>query len=283
MSAAPRGLVHKAADVLRDGPLHTLSLAREVLGLRGHEGAASAAIFSLLGGDERFLVDSRGNWSMAPGASALGRPLEELSYAVVDVETTGGGVHRGHRITEIAVVEVRDGAVVDEWESLVNPGRSIPSMIQSLTGITPGMVRDAPYFEHLAPEVYSRLEGRVFVAHNAGFDWRFVSASLVDAGAELPPVQRLCTVRLARALVPGLRRRNLDALTRHFGVPVHARHRAYGDALATARILLRLLDEARGLGIADLEALRHHLRRGRSRKKREARKIQPDLFSGEEG
>jgi DNA polymerase-3 subunit epsilon len=107
------------------------------------------------------------------------------------------------------------------------------------------------------------LDGRVFVAHNVSFDWRFVSAQLGDAMGYVPQGPRLCTVQLARHLAPGLKRRNLDSLASHFGVPVHARHRAYGDALATARILLRLLDEARNRGARDLTGLQLLLQKRR--------------------
>lgn len=268
------GLAHRAADLLRGGPVHTLELAREVLGLDGHPGAASAAVFALLGADERFRVDGEGRWSLGPGGAHLGRPLSSLPFAVVDVETTGGPSRSGHRIIEIAVVEVRDGVVGDDFRTLLNPGRGIPRMIESMTGITPAMLAGAPEFQHVAPEVVRRLEGRVFVAHNVRFDWRFVADELVRAGWEAPEVGRLCTLRMARRLVPGLRRRNLDAVTRHFGIPVHGRHRAWGDALATARVLLRLLDEAGHRGIHDLESLQRFLRRRRRR--RGAR--QPELF-----
>lgn len=271
-----RSLVHRAAEVLRDGPVHTLELARDVLGLTGHPGAASAAVFALLGGDVRFRLDGEGRWSLAPGGVHIGRPLGSLSFAVVDVETTGGRSASGHRIIEIAVVEVRDGAVAGDFHTLVDPGRGIPTMIQSLTGITPPMVAGAPEFHHVAPRVAERLEGRVFVAHNAAFDWRFVTDELVRAGYETPDVARLCTVRMARVLLPGLRRRNLDALTRHFGIPVHQRHRAFGDALATARVLLRLLDEAGCRGIHDLDALQRFLRRRRRRRP----SSQGELFGG---
>ncbi|HZD03651.1 MAG TPA: exonuclease domain-containing protein, partial [Longimicrobiales bacterium] len=96
------------------------------------------------------------------------------------------------------------------------------------------------------------------------------------AGFDAPTLPRLCTVRMARRLLPGLRRRNLDALTRHFGIPVHQRHRAFGDALATARILLRLLDEAGCRGIHDLDALQRFLGRRRGR----GRTAQRELFDG---
>lgn len=277
-AAVDRGLVHRAAEELRAGPVHTLELARTVLRIEGHPGAASAAVFALLGADDRFLVDEEGRWRLAASARALGRRLDDLGFAVVDVETTGGDHASGHRMTEIAVVEVHDGAVVDEWQTLVNPGRGIPRSVQRITGISNDAVRAAPFFEHVAPEVARRLEGRVFVAHNVRFDWGFVSGELAGSGTPVPSVPRLCTVRMARALVPGLRRRNLDALSRHFGIPIHERHRAYGDALATARVLIRMLDEATGRGIGDLRALKAHLRTSRKERRR-ARARQGDLLA----
>jgi len=254
-------LVFRAAALLAEGSLHTLELGRRVLGLSGNAGAASAAVFTLLGSDPRFRVDGEGRWSLVGDPPDAAKSLEGLSYAVVDVETTGGAPDRGHRITEIAVVEVRDGAVAREFHTLVNPGRVIPRRIAELTGITDDMVRDAPFFEDVAPDLFGWLEGRVFVAHNVSFDWRFIQAQMADAMGEVPEGPRLCTVQMARRLAPGLRRRNLDAVASHFGVPIHARHRALGDALATARVLLRLLDEARGQGISDLPGLQRLLSR----------------------
>ncbi len=246
----------------------------EVLGLTGHDGAAAAAVFQLLGTDPRFLVDGEGVWRLDVSTAPYGTPLRDVSFAVVDVETTGRGPWLGNRIIEIAIVEVRGGTIVDEYETLVNPGQGIPRVITSLTGISSEMVAAAPYFEHVAGEVHRRLEGRAFVAHNATFDWSFVSSELVAAVGDAPSVPRLCTVRMARRLVPRLRHRNLDVLTRHFGIEIHARHRAYGDALATARVLLRLLDEASGRGIDDLSTLEWYLKRRRQR-----RRFDPDQYS----
>ncbi len=252
--------------------MHTVALAHEVLGLTGNPGAASAAVFTLLGPDVRFEVDGEGVWSM-PGPRP-GTPLSELSYAVVDVETTGGPYGLGHRMTEIAIYEVRSGVVADEYRSLLNPGRRIPRHIEALTGISNQMVADAPFFDHLATDVLERLEGRVFVAHNVRFDWGFVSRQLADAIGEIPNVERLCTVRMARRLLPRLRRRNLDAITRHYGIEVADRHRAHGDALATARVLIRLLDEASRQGLADLDALGAFLRkRGRRSRPRQGQQL----------
>lgn len=262
-------LVRSAARVLRRGPADTLDLAREVMGLTGHPGAAAAAVYHLLGTDPRFLVDARGVWSLDPALEPLGAALDSVPFVVVDVETTGGAAWRGHRIIEIAMVEVRGGRVVDEFQTLVNPGRRVPAGVVALTGIDDRTVAGAPYFDHVADEVYDRLERRVFVAHNATFDWEFVSSELLTALGDAPATPRLCTVRMVRRLVPGLRHRNLDVVTRHFGVEVHARHRAYGDALATARVFLRLLDETRGRGIDDLATLQWYLKRRRQRRTRD--------------
>jgi DNA polymerase III subunit epsilon len=175
--------------------------------------------------------------------------LVGLSYAVVDVETTGGSPLRGHRVTEIAAVIVRDGRVAETFETLVNPERPIPPFISRLTHITPAMVRDKPTFREIAPRVASLLRGHVFVAHNAAFDRRFVTIESHRAGCALGAERMLCTVRLARRLVPHLRRRSLDFLAHHYGVVIADRHRAMGDAMATACCFIRMLDDvgARGL------------------------------------
>ena len=267
-----RTLIHLAASVLEKGPMHTVALAHEALGLTGNPGAASAAVFTLLGPDSRFRVDGEGVWSM-PGPRP-GTPLSELCYAVVDVETTGGSYAHGHRMTEIAIYEVRCGVVEDEYRSLVNPGRSIPRHIAALTGINDRMVASAPFFDHIAADVLERLEGRIFVAHNVRFDWGWVSRQLAEALGEVPDVERLCTVQMARRLLPRLRRRNLDEVARHYGIDVAGRHRAHGDALATARILIRLLDEAGREGLADLDALRAFLqKRGRRSRPRQGQQL----------
>jgi DNA polymerase III epsilon subunit family exonuclease len=261
--SADRALIYRAAAVLEKGPIHTVALAHEVLGLSGNPGAASAAVFTLLGSDARFLVDNEGVWSMAgPGP---GTPLADLRYAVVDVETTGGTYGGGHRMTEIAIYEVRGGVVEDEYRSLVNPGRAIPYRIEMLTGIDNRMVSSAPFFDQIAIDVFDRLDGRVFVAHNVRFDWGWVSRQLAEAIGDVPSVERLCTVQMARRLLPRLRRRNLDAVARHYGIDVGDRHRAHGDALATARILIRLLDEASRQGLCDLHALRIFLQKREKR------------------
>lgn len=257
-SAARRSLVQAAWAALQDGPVHTADLAASVLRLQGGSGAASAAVFALLGGDDRFVVHGNGLWSRRDGADPPGTPLTRLSYAVVDVETTGGAHQAGHRITEIAIVDVRGGAVAGVFETLVNPCRRIPPRAARLTGISDGMVAGAPTFDDIAERVFKSISGRVFVAHNANFDWGWTRAQLHDALGDAPVVNRLCTISLARRFAPELRRRNLDALAEHFRIAVEGRHRAGADAMATARVLLRLLDRAESRGLCDLHALRKH-------------------------
>lgn len=263
-------LLQLAWAMLEEGPAPTTDLAREVLGLDGHPGAAAAAVFALLGRDERFEVDGDGRWSLRGGTPRPpGTLLSRLCYAVVDVETTGGSYDGGHRITEIAVVEVRRGAVTDSFHTLVHPGRPVWPSTERLTGITDEMLATAPSFDEIAEEVFRLLSGRVFVAHNAGFDWGWVRAQLRESLGDVPEVKRLCTISLARRFAPELRYRNLDSLADHFQVPILERHRAHGDALATARILLRLLDRAESLGIGDLHSLKRYRPRKRDRRQRD--------------
>ena len=169
--------------------------------------------------------------------------LFDAPLAIVDVETTGARP-AWDRVTEVAVVEVQDGDVVSEWSTLVNPGTRIPPAIQALTGITNGMVADAPAFEDLAPDLFERLAGRVFVAHNARFDYGFLRHEFERAGLRFQ-ARTLCTVRLSRRLYPGHARHNLDSLIDRHGLRCPARHRALGDAQAVWQFL-RVAAEERG-------------------------------------
>lgn len=199
-------------------------------------------------------------------------PLDDLEFAVVDVETTGGSLMYGHRITEIAIVRVdARGRVLHDYTTLVNPGRSIPPSITALTHIDNQMVRLAPRFEDIAGDVRALLEGRVFVAHNAAFDWGFVNGELVRTTGKPLHGERLCTVRLARKVVPETRRRSLDALMYFFNIHNEARHRAYGDARATAVIFRRMMDRVRERDIASWQQLEHlTLLRSQRRRRRSA-------------
>ncbi len=147
--------------------------------------------------------------------------------AFVDLETTGGAATED-RITEVGIIEVDDDGV-REWSSLVNPGVPIPAFIQSLTGITDAMVAQAPSFAQLADQIAARLADRVFIAHNARFDYGFLKNEFRRTGHDFrPPV--LCTVRLSRKLFPGFERHNLDTIAERHRLQVTERHRALGDA-----------------------------------------------------
>ncbi|MGE0012317.1 MAG: exonuclease domain-containing protein [Azoarcus sp.] len=153
-------------------------------------------------------------------------PLPER-LAFVDLETTGANLQRDG-ITEIAIIRVERGRVVARWESLVNPGRPIPQLIQSFIGITDEMVADAPGFAELADAVAALLDGCVFVAHNARFDYGFLKNAFAGLGRSLnAPV--MCTIKLSRALYPEFHRHGLDALIERHGLVCDARHRAMGD------------------------------------------------------
>jgi DNA polymerase III subunit epsilon len=184
--------------------------------------------------------------------------LRELPFAVVDCETTGGRPGTGDRIMEIAVVHVHDGHWSTAFESLVNPQRPINPWVSRLTGIRWEMVHEAPTFLDVADRVHEALADRVFVAQNVRFDSRFCSAELDRAIGKTVRGKRLCTVKLARKLLTHLRRRNLDALAGHYEIPIVGRHRAGGDARATAQVLIRMLADARRQDVytwAELQAL----------------------------
>ena len=129
-------------------------------------------------------------------------------------------------------VLVEGGDIRGEYTTLVNPEAWIPGWITRLTGIEPQMVSDAPRFRDISARVRDALEGRVFVAHNVGFDWRFVAEELRMANSIIPEGPKLCTVRMARRVLPGLRRRGLDSLSRYYDVDIVNRHRAGDDARA---------------------------------------------------
>jgi DNA polymerase-3 subunit epsilon len=180
------------------------------------------------------------------------RPLLDAPLAIVDVETTGAQP-AWDRVTEIAVVEVAGGDVVSEWSTLVNPGTSIPPAIQALTGITDDMVAGAPAFEDLAAGLLERLEGRVFVAHNARFDYGFLRQEFERAGLRFQ-ARTLCTVRLSRRLYPGHAHHNLDSLIDRHHLRCSARHRALGDAQAVWQFLRVAAEERGGEALAEAAA-----------------------------
>lgn len=171
-------------------------------------------------------------------------------YAIIDVETTGGKASRD-RITEIAIVLHDGNQILDSWESLINPETPIPWNITLLTGINDQMVENAPKFYEVARKIVEMTEGAIFVAHNARFDYSFIGEEFKRLGYTYTRKQ-LCTLRLARQTLPGLHAYGLDALSRHFNIQNHARHRAMGDVQATIKVLEYILQHEDNREKADL-------------------------------
>lgn len=163
-----------------------------------------------------------------------------MKFAVVDIETTGL-YHQGHGITEVAVVHLDDDRPPTlAFHSMVNPYRAIPAAIEHMTGITPDMVDDAPDFAEIAEPLARALEGRIFVAHNVNFDYRFLEAAFSSVDLKFRH-KRLCTMRYARKAIPGLKSYRLANLCRVMKVINPDPHRAGGDALTAAELLIELL------------------------------------------
>lgn len=267
-------LLERVLIQLRSGPRAPSTLCHDILGLFGAPAAICDRVaYALLGADPRVRLLEDGRWAMVP--EAQGSPLlDDCAFAVVDVETTGARAGFGDRITEVAVAVVHGGRREIVFESLVNPERPIPRTVCAITNITDEMVRHAPRFADLAERILGVLAGRIFVAHNARFDWNFLSAELRRSRDLTLDGTRLCTVRLARRLVRGVRSCGLDNLCRFFGFHNKARHRAGGDALVTAELLARLLALAREQGARTLQDL-SSIESRRARRRRRKRQAMP--------
>ena len=281
-------LATRAAEYLASGPADPVSLIGHVCNLPGAPRVVAEHMAeAIFAGRPEFRRDDQGRWILsAPeptyivphkatiassGRSAKNDILTDLSYVVVDLETTGTSHRFGDRITEVAAVVVRKGEIVDVFERLVNPQRPIPAFITRLTNITWEMVKYAPLFEEIEPRLVEVLTGHVFAAHNAMFDWRFLCAEVLRASGRELDGRQICTVRLARILLPQLPRRSLDHVARYYGVEIKGRHRAGGDAVATAECLTRLLSDAADRGCvtwADLESMVGRRRRASRAKRR---------------
>ncbi|HYG49463.1 MAG TPA: exonuclease domain-containing protein, partial [Flavobacteriales bacterium] len=162
-----------------------------------------------------------------------------MMFAIVDIETTGGSAGTS-KITEICIL-VHDGlTVVDKFSTLINPECRIPQYITNLTGITNSMVENAPKFYEVAKQVLDFTRDKIFVAHNVGFDYGFIQAEFASLGYQFKR-EKLCTVRLSRKLLPKRFSYSLGNLCESLGIENDARHRAEGDAVATAKLFDILL------------------------------------------
>lgn len=165
-------------------------------------------------------------------------------YAVVDIETSGGRA-QVDKITEIAIY-IHDGEkIVEEFSTLINPETYIPPFITRLTGVNNDMVATAPKFYEVAKKIVLMTEGRLFVAHNVPFDYRFIQEEFKRLGYNYQR-QTLCTVRMSRKIIPGMGSYSLGNLCQTLGITINNRHRAAGDALATTKLLELLIEKTQG-------------------------------------
>lgn len=178
--------------------------------------------------------------------------LLETDFVVFDLETTGAKTPPC-RITEIGAYKIKNGAIVEEFQTLINPETPIPPFITGLTGISDQMVKDAPRFADIADEFLGFIGDSVLVAHNAHFDVRFLNHEIgrmfEDYRVGNP---HLCTVNLSRKLHPNLENHRLHTVAEYYSIYIKNRHRAADDALATANIFCNFLVEMNDAGITDL-------------------------------
>ncbi len=205
----------------------------------------------LLDGLEDFYCDKNGKWHLR-SSSQLQLPFKNLSLTIVDLETTGGGT-KAHRIIEIGAVKIINGKIRERFNTFVNPHRRIPDFVTKITGITQEMIADAPLPAEAMPSLIAFIRGSIFIAHNLPYDWGFINTTLSRLGSRQIRNHTLCTLELARILLPHLRNHKLEDLARYFNITIKARHRALDDAEATALILLHFIDMLEEAGIHNLQ------------------------------
>ena len=174
-------------------------------------------------------------------------------YAVVDIEATGGSIGADERIIQFACVLLKNNQVVHRFDTLVNPNKKIPKPIERLTGIKNKDVQDAPYFEEIAPMILSLLEDAIFVAHNVGFDYRFLNEQLKAHGFKQLNIPAVDTVELTQIMYPTLDSFQLEDIAAFLGYTLNDAHDALADANATVHVLQKLFERAIQLSLVTLE------------------------------
>jgi len=231
--------------VKENEPVSPQEISTRFLSLANPNGDARSLVESLIGDDPRFFWEGEDLRIAHAGSLSL----DEAPYVIFDVETTGSSAGKGGAITEFGALKLVRGEVVDQLSTLVNPGRPIDPFVVRLTGITDRMVADAPPISEVMPRFEQFVEGWVLVGHNVHFDCSFVTAA--RDGVKLPN-EVLDTLKLARCLVPGLKRYRLSALVSHFGVHQAPNHRALADAAATTEVFKKLLKLLRSAGTSSV-------------------------------
>jgi len=227
-----------------------------VFRLANVDASLSALLVSdLLANDPRFrIVDDR--VEVVTDDAEL-RLLNQAEFVVLDIEAMSIAAHTP-RIIDLAAYRVRAGIILDDFQTLINPGNPVSGFISALTGITNDMLSTAPAFAEVAHSWLDFAGDAVLVAHNATFDVPLLNQEIgrVFPGYRMRNAE-LCTVNLARRIVSSPDGHKLDSLATHFAIPIDQRHRAAGDARATAEILLRLLAEVKQYGVTTLAQLRN--------------------------
>ena len=215
---------------------------------------AGMLVADLIRNDRRFKIENHTVELLQDDRQS--RLLKDLDFVVVDVEATGAKTPP-NRLIELGAYRIRNGSIVDKFQSLVNPEIPIPRFVASLTGISNEMVKRAPVFAELAPQWLDFVSDSVLIAHNSNFDTNFLNheISRVYPGHRMVN-PHLCTVKLCRRVLPELLNHRLDTIADHFSIPIASRHRAGCDALATAEIFIQLLPKLEEThGVKDLADL----------------------------
>ena len=252
-------LVQETFDLLsKNGGSATLSDIVDVIFRLSQvdEELAASLVGDLVRGDPRFSMEA-GHLTIIndPTDHHL---LSEIDFVVLDVEAIGAkGLPA--RIIELGAYRVRSGKILDEFQSLIDPGVPLPRFIAALTGITDEMLKGAPKFAEIVNAWLDFAGDAVLVAHDSKFDLALLNREIarVFPGSRMRNAE-LCTVKLARRLMRALDSHSLDALAEHFGFEIAARHRAASDARATAQLLLRLLDQLESEGVRTLLEARNY-------------------------
>lgn len=202
------------------------------------------------------------------------RKLAETTFAVLDLETSGGSPRLGAGITEIGVVKVKGGKVLGTFQSFVDPGHALPYFITELTGITDQMLVSAPFIDEILPTLFEFLgnpDETVVVAHNSPFDLSFLKAAALTHEIDWPEYVTVDTARLARAVLDRDEVANckLSTLSQYFGATTSPNHRALDDATATVDVLHGLIERLGGFNVYSFEEMRNFP----SKKKRAKRPI----------
>ena len=222
-------------------------------------------IHTALGADQHCSYDPKTDrWTLTLHAG-LNRSLQDVQFVVLDLETTGLKPGKS-AMTEVAAVRVSHGNLGEEFHTLLNPGRHVPAGITRLTGITDDMLRDQPRIEEVFPQLQHFLGPAVIVAHNASFDLGFLNFDAQRLAAAPLRNSSVCTLKLARRLLAGIRSRSLDSVAAHLGVSYPTQHRALADARVTAEIFCIFLEQLAQQGVITLGQLiefQHSARDGR--------------------